>query len=73
MDKDRAIRLGRALKAEKLKKELSIQQISSQSGIPYVTVRAILNGQSAGPNFFYIAALADVLEVKLDKLVRTVK
>ena len=72
-DKDRAIRLGKALKDAKGKKELSIQQISSRSGVPYQTVRAILSGKSAGPSLFHVAGIAAALDVKLDKLVRAVE
>ena len=61
------------MKDAKREKKLSIQQLSSQSGIAYQTVRAILSGRSAGPSFFYVAELAAVLDVKLDKLARTVK
>jgi transcriptional regulator with XRE-family HTH domain len=47
---------------------LSVQDLSTASGVHYETVRSLLAGKSAGPSFFIVADLARALEVPLDQL-----
>lgn len=49
---------------------LSIDDLSKVSGVHYETVRAVLVGRSAAPNFFIVADLARALKLDLDGLDR---
>ncbi|HUY24613.1 MAG TPA: helix-turn-helix transcriptional regulator [Candidatus Saccharimonadales bacterium] len=49
---------------------LSIDALSKTSGVHYETVRAVLGGRSAAPNFFIVADLARALKVRLEALDR---
>lgn len=49
---------------------LSIDGLSKSSGVHYETVRAVLAGRTAAPNFFIVADLARALKVGLDGLDR---
>ncbi|MDE0613417.1 MAG: helix-turn-helix transcriptional regulator [bacterium] len=69
----RAAKLSRELARQKRKKDLSVQDISDKSGIPYQTVRALLDGKSAGPSFFLIVDLADALGLSVAALARATK
>lgn len=50
------------------RKGLSVDELSKASGVHYETVRAVLGGRSAAPNFFIIADLARALKLRLDGL-----
>jgi hypothetical protein len=64
----RAESLAVALAGAKDQQRLSVQDLSTASGVHYETVRSLLAGKSAGPSFFIVADLARALEVPLDRL-----
>jgi lambda repressor-like predicted transcriptional regulator len=49
---------------------MSIDGLSKASGVHYETIRAVLSGRSAAPNFFIVADLARALKLRLDALDR---
>lgn len=69
----RAERLVTALSAARDKRRLSVQELSTASGVHYETVRSVLGGKSAGPSFFIVADLARALQVPLDQLDKRTK
>lgn len=67
-ERQRAVRLAASLEQRKSERDISIQDLSAQSGVRYETVRALLSGRSAGPSFFLVADLAIALGATLDDL-----
>lgn len=72
-DRVRAERLVAVLDAARGKRRLSVQELSSASGVHYETVRSVLGGKSAGPSFFIVADLARALELQLEQLDKRTK
>lgn len=72
-DRVRAERLVANLVTARHKRGLSVQELSTESGVHYETVRAVLGGKSAGPSFFIVADLARALRVPLEQLDRRTK
>lgn len=58
--------LGRLLR--QARGERSIAEIATAAGMSAETLRKIETGRIATPAFFTIAALADVLDISLDRL-----
>ena len=67
-DRARAAQLVQALSAARDKRHWSVHDLSTASGVHYETVRSVLTGKSAGPNFFIVADLARALRLPLDQL-----
>lgn len=64
----RGERLGSVLR--EARGERSIVEVAAAAGMSAETLRKIETGRIATPAFFTIVALADALEVSLDRLVR---
>lgn len=57
------------LKALKMSKNLTIQEISEKSGVPSSTVSRIFSGQTDNPSFQNICDIVIAMEGSLDELV----
>lgn len=64
----RAELLAAFLSGARDQRQLSVQDLSTASGVHYETVRSLLAAKSAGPSFFIVADLARALEVPLEQL-----
>jgi transcriptional regulator with XRE-family HTH domain len=67
-ERARGERLGRLLRAARGRR--SMAEIASASGVPTETLRKIETGRIATPAFFTVAALAAVLAIPLEEVVR---
>lgn len=64
----RAERLVASLISARDERGWSVHDLSTESGVHYETVRAVLDGRSVGPSFFNVADLARALGVSLEHL-----
>jgi transcriptional regulator with XRE-family HTH domain len=67
-ERARGERLGRLLREARGRR--SMAEIASASGVPTETLRKIETGRIATPAFFTVAALAAVLAIPLEEVVR---
>jgi transcriptional regulator with XRE-family HTH domain len=67
-ERARGERLGRLLREARGPR--SMTEIAAASGVPIETLRKIETGRIATPAFFTVAALADVLGLSLEEIVR---
>ena len=56
------------LKNMKSEQNLTLQQISSASGVPLSTVNRILSGQTENPSFRDVAAIVAAMDGSLDAI-----
>ena len=64
-DYARAERLGELLNERRELADVSVQALSSSSGVGYETIRSLLKGSNANPGFFLVADLAEALSLDL--------
>jgi transcriptional regulator with XRE-family HTH domain len=67
-ERARGERLGRLLREARGGR--SMAEVAAASGVPTETLRKIETGRIATPAFFTVAALADVLAIPLEDVVR---
>ena len=74
-DKERGARLGRALQAarESEREPKSQREIADMARISLDTLRKIEQGRVSDPGVFKVAAIASVLDLSLDDLVKARK
>jgi len=70
MEKNQENKLGKRIKALRLKLQLSQDEFARKAGIPYTTLTKIETGVIKKPSVFVMAKIAKALNITVDELIK---
>ncbi len=70
MENNQENKLGRKIKALRLKLELSQDEFARKADIPYTTLTKIETGVIKKPSVFVVAKIAKALNITVDELIK---